>query len=42
MFLAKIAFTGTTGVIKESDDEIAYVVSLDGARIAQINSKEPV
>ena len=37
---AKTAFTGTAGVLKESGDEIAYVVSPDGARIAQVNPDE--
>ena len=34
------AFTGVAGVLKESGDEIAYVVSPDGARIAQVNPGE--
>lgn len=37
---AKTAFSGTAGVLKESGDEIAYVVSPDGARIAQVNPRE--
>ncbi len=37
---ARTAFSGTVGVLKESGDEIAYVVSPDGARIAQINPNE--
>jgi hypothetical protein len=38
--LAKDAFSGTAGILKESGDEIAYVVSPDGARIAQVNPRE--
>ena len=32
--------TGVAGVLKESGDEIAYLVSPDGARIAQVNPGE--
>ena len=38
--LVKTAFSGTAGILKESGDEIAYVVSPDGARIAQVNPRE--
>jgi hypothetical protein len=37
---ARTAFSGTTGVLKESADEVAYIVSPDGARIAQVNPRE--
>jgi len=36
----RTAFSGTAGILKESADEIAYVVSPDGARIAQVNPRE--
>ena len=38
--IVKTAFSGTAGILKESGDEIAYVVSPDGARIAQVNPRE--
>lgn len=38
--LGKTAFSGVAGTLKESGDEIAYVVSPDGSRIAQINPRE--
>lgn len=37
---ARTGLSGVTGVLKESGDEIAYVVSPDGSRIAQINPRE--
>ncbi len=40
--VARTAFSGTAGILKESADEIAYVVSPDGSRIAQVNPYEVV
>lgn len=38
--IIRTAFSGTAGILKESGDEIAYVVSPDGSRIAQVNPGE--
>ncbi|HSA06979.1 MAG TPA: S-layer homology domain-containing protein [Candidatus Gastranaerophilales bacterium] len=37
---AKTALSGTVGILKESGDEIAYVIKPDGSRVAQINPNE--
>ncbi len=37
---ARLAVSGTFGVLKESGDELAYVVKPDGSRISQINPNE--
>lgn len=39
-YTGKTAVSGTLGVVKVTGDEIAYVVSPDGDRIAQINPDE--
>ncbi len=36
----KTLLSGTAGILKESGDEIAYVVKPDGSRVAQINPNE--
>ncbi len=36
----RTAFSGTAGILKESADEVAYIVSPDGSRIAQVNPGE--
>ena len=40
--IIKTTGTGAGGVVKETADDVAYVVSPDGARIAQINPYEVV
>lgn len=38
--LVRDGVSGVAGILKEGADEVAYVVSPDGSRIAQINPKE--
>lgn len=38
--IAKTVVTGAAGIVKETGDELAYVISPDGSRIAQINPNE--
>ena len=37
---ARTAVSGTVGIVKETGDELAYIVKPDGSRIAQINPNE--
>jgi len=38
----KTLISGTTGVLKETGDELAYIVAPDGSRIAQVNPREQI